>query len=476
MKVVQFVSIVVCIVSVGLAASAQEAQRGPITAGEPGKGGFVSWIDTSKLVVPADLPKPGLSAPPNFDWRTVGTTPAKDQGSCGVCWIFAGMGDLESKVKIALEGEFDYSEQEVLDCNPSGLNCVSMGNAWGYFNHINQECTVLEADYPYTGTKGSCAPIAAKHKRGLQMRTLADDSAGPARDWIKDTIMNEGPVYTSVYSSFYAFQTHDGTYGMYYPPETTNHAVLLVGWDDTMPYYLTYPGTPTGYGCWIIKNSWGTAWGQNGFGYIGYGAAGIATHNSYISQYNSCSYDYGEILRYDDGFRGSFWGYGTVYNPQAAVQYASTSSEDITGVGLWVSITDADYEIALFDDANPSTNTWTSQLAYKSGSLTEGGYHMIDLDSAVPIPVDNDFWVRIRIIDPNTTTVYLIAGDDTAPIESGKCFMSPNGSSWQDTSGFGPAIDVGIHPRLGEPAPLTTPTPTWTPREWSGTDKWEVYR
>jgi hypothetical protein len=305
---------------------------------------------------------------------------------------------------------------------------------------------------------------------------LPDDSPGVARDWIKQSILDNGPVYTSIYSGFTQFQTYWGqSYGMFTGPASTDHAIMIVGWDDGMPYYTSYPGTPAGYGCWIIKNSWGTSWGQSGFGYVGYGAANCGTNNSYISSYGDCTYDYGSILRYDEGFHGIFLGVVGEYTVYAANRYNSTSSEDIHAVGIWLPITEANYSISIYDDGTPSTNTWTGLLATKSGSLLEGGYHMIELDSAVPIPVDDDFWVQVQIVDPNTSSYYLIAADSTSPVETATCYISIDGSYWQDAGSW----DVGVHVQLGaaDPTPVPdTPTPSKTPLGWSGIVEWQLYR
>jgi hypothetical protein len=383
------------------------------------------------------------------------------------------MGDLESKVKIDGLSERDYSEQQVLDCNPLGLTCTSAGNAWAFFNSVYQQCTVPESNNPYTGVKGTCPPIAAAFERPLQMRTIADDSPGAARDWIKHTIMNEGPVYCSIYSSVGMFQNYWGEdYGMYYSaPAPPDHAVLLVGWDDDMPYYDVYPGSIVGYGCWIIKNSWGTAWGQNGFGYVGYGAGAVATQNSYISEYTNCFTDIGEILRYDESFLGYFLGFSGYYTNYGAVRFTTTSSEDITGVGVWVPITDAQYEIRIYDDANPGSNSWTGLLDQWSGTLTEGGYHMMGIEPGIPAPADGDFWVRVRLTDPSSSWPYLMAGDSDDPIETGTCYLSVDGVSWTDLGTMMTAqYDLGVHARLGA-VEQPTPTPPAT-----GIEVWDAYR
>lgn len=450
----------------GSVAVGQNWEMAPVSAGNPGKGGFVSYLDSSKLAS-SRVSLMGVAQPPSWDWRTSGTTPVQNQGSCGSCWIFAGYGDLESKEKIATGLDHSYSEQEVLDCNKWGANCLTGGNAWGFFSHLNQNGTVTDADYPYTGVVGPCQGAGkTRHTRPLEMRTLPDDAPGAARSAIKSAIMAHGLVYCSIYAEFDQFQNYFGqSYGMYFPPTATDHAICLVGWDDSKPYFDEYPpnlGDPAGYGCWIIRNSWGTYWGQGGYGYVGYGAAGVATNNSYISSYVDASVDYGNILRYDHGYSGQWGGYPGAYTQYYAVQFFSTSTDMITGIGLWIPATNFNYQIDIYDDATPSSNVWTTLLISQTETRSGGGYHMVELTSPVAIPADDDFWVRVRVRDDDSSNSYLIPGDSSLPRESGRCYISVNSWTWSDASVV-LGCDVGLHARLGAAGDTPTPTPTLTP-------------
>ena len=206
---------------------------------------------------------PLLSAPagttfdPVLDWRALGgVTPAKNQGSCGSCWIFAATGQLESHIKIFDKREEYISEQQIMDCNPWNRGCNGGWADAAYHTMLNYG-SVREACYPYLArddepcTQTDCEPVA----------WIADyQSVSNNVSSIKQALLT-GPVYTSmdVVDRFYdyiqgCFAWEDAVVG--------SHAVLIVGWDDNQC---------GGEGAWIIKNSWGRGWGMDGFGYVKYG-------------------------------------------------------------------------------------------------------------------------------------------------------------------------------------------------------------
>ncbi|MBN1164407.1 MAG: hypothetical protein JXB45_07495, partial [Candidatus Krumholzibacteriota bacterium] len=216
-----------------------------------------------------DAHLPVLTAPagktydPSMDWRTLGgTTRAKNQGSCGSCWAFAATGQLESHVRIFDARIEDLSEQQIIDCNPYGSDC---GGGWsGSAYYVMQNYgLVREWDIPYQArddlpcTQSSYEPVA--FISGYYSVTNDVNS-------IKEALLT-GPVYTSIdiVDRFYDYST--GCFSST-DPVVGYHAVLIVGWDDSQC---------GGEGAWIIKNSWGTGWGQNGFGYVKYGTCNIGS-------------------------------------------------------------------------------------------------------------------------------------------------------------------------------------------------------
>jgi C1A family cysteine protease len=235
------------------------------------------WNSLPKLQVPPDVEFDEV-----FDWRThpgpngtTGVTPVKDQRLCGSCWAFAAVAQLESHVKIYGEVEMDLSEQQSLSCITPGFGCDGWYSTDCYllFTDIG---AISEACMPYMGN--DTEPCIQNECEKLAMLAASPDSIGgyiavanKVSD-IKYALLN-GPVKTSfaVDDPFYDYV--GGCYDLA-TNIPTNHAVLIVGWDDTMC---------NGRGAWIVKNSWGESWGERGFFYVKYGTAGVG---SYVYQIN----------------------------------------------------------------------------------------------------------------------------------------------------------------------------------------------
>jgi hypothetical protein len=215
--------------------------------------------------------------PPTFDWCGLGgCTPIKDQGACGSCWAFATVGALESAIKIADGIEEDLSEQWLVSCNTHGWGCDGGYIAHGYHTWRTDPCgdtgSVNEADFPYTALESPCnCPYAHEHLLE-SWAYIGTDSSVPSVEAIKQAILDYGPASVGVYVDE-AFQGYTG--GVFNACATAsgvNHAVVLVGWDDTQ-------GTS---GVWILRNSWGPAWGEGGYMRIEYGCSLVGHGAAYV--------------------------------------------------------------------------------------------------------------------------------------------------------------------------------------------------
>jgi hypothetical protein len=206
--------------------------------------------------------------PRRFDWRDQAQlTPPKQQGSCGSCWAFSHVGVLESAIAIKDKKLVDLSEQYMLSCNPYGWGCNG-----GYFNHqmhINPGA-VPESEFPYAGQKLACKNNLSHPYRLDSWAFLpsSSESEPPSINEIKAAIYQYGPIAAALgandsFSRYRSgvFNACDGT--------QPNHAIVLIGWDDDQQ-------------SWILRNSWGTEWGQNGVGYIRYGCNKIGISANYV--------------------------------------------------------------------------------------------------------------------------------------------------------------------------------------------------
>lgn len=217
--------------------------------------------------------EPQAALPSRFDWRDYGgVTPIRDQRQCGSCWAFATIGTVESAVKRATGSSIDFSEQHLISCNPWSYSC---GGGWwaydmlksSYGNPPREGGAVLESAFPYQADDPPDVPCGGPYTYPYKIASWAYISGNnniPSVEQIKQAIYNRGPVGVAVhvgplFSAYYG--------GIFDADETgdVNHAVMLVGWDDTQG----------AGGVWILRNSWNTRWGESGYMRIEYGKSQV---------------------------------------------------------------------------------------------------------------------------------------------------------------------------------------------------------
>ncbi len=265
-----------------------EEQTGPdrtFSLGVRGVGTF-SHADTPAPTTPTESSveslspsktRPASGYPPAFNWCDYGgCTPIKDQGSCGGCWAFSTVGILESQIQLLDGITTDLSEQYLISCNTDYWDCDG-----GWFAHDYHEWkippgepaagAVYEADFPYVASDDDCGGPHTHHETIISWHYLQDEWSNLDVAAIQDAILNHGPVATGICVGT-AFQGYDG--GVFKTDEcgTRTHAVVLVGWDDNQG----------ANGVWILRNSWGEDWGENGYMRIEYGTSDVGYAANYV--------------------------------------------------------------------------------------------------------------------------------------------------------------------------------------------------
>ena len=199
--------------------------------------------------------------PPGDTYFMSDYTRVKDQGSCGSCWAFSTAGMFES-ILLRHGISTDLSEQWLVSCNDDGWGC---NGGWFANSYYLNPGAVLESCFRYKAADLPC-------KESCQPTYVAASSHNASNvSAIKAAIKDFGAVSCAVTVTSY-FQAYSGGVFNYDSNSPTNHAVVLVGWDDNLG----------SNGAWRMKNSWGKGWGEGGMMWIEYGCSNVGSGGNYL--------------------------------------------------------------------------------------------------------------------------------------------------------------------------------------------------
>ncbi|XP_008048152.1 cathepsin S [Carlito syrichta] len=218
---------------------------------------------------------PNQKLPDSLDWREKGcVTEVKYQGSCGACWAFSAVGALEAQLKLKTGKLVSLSAQNLVDCSTEkyrnkGCQGGFMTQAFQYI--IDNNGIDSDASYPYTAKDGTCQ-YDAKY-RAATCSKYTELPFG-REDVLQEVVATKGPVSVGIDASHPSFFLYKS--GVYDDPACTqvvNHGVLVVGY-----------GNLNGKDYWLVKNSWGLYFGEQGYIRMARNSknhCGIASYPSY---------------------------------------------------------------------------------------------------------------------------------------------------------------------------------------------------
>jgi len=386
-----------------------------------------------------------LAFPDRYDLRELGrVTAVKDQGSCNSCWAYGTYASLESFLMPAQE--WDFSENNMKNSHGFDLGHCDGGNTTMSAAYLGRwSGPMLEADDPYNPANDYSPPGLVPQKHVQTVLFLPSRTGPNDNDRIKQAVMTYGAVKTSFYwnSDYYdAFN-----YGYYYDgSELGNHGVAVVGWDDDYDS-SNFLVPPPGDGAFLIKNSWGTAWGDGGYFYISYYDSIMGRGDDAVFLDAEPTTNYSSVYQYDPlGWVNSL-GYD-LDTAWFANLFIAEESEQLAAVSFYSAAVNSSYEISIYvNPVSPPVGIMVDSS--QSATLSYPGYHTIQLGTPVELVEGDQFSVVVKLTTPGfpyPIPIEIAVDNFTSAARAfpGESFISPDGVSWMDATAWDPTTNVGI--------------------------------
>ena len=387
--------------------------------------------------------------PTVYDLRAQGyMTGVRNQLTCGSCWTFATYANIESRRLVQGQGTWDFSENNLKQHHGFVWGPCDGGNGSMSTAYLTRgDGAILEADDPYSASDSdnwnSNPPVMYIYDAVY----LPDDINA-----IKQAIYDYGAVYTSMYWGDPYYNSTNKTY-YYNGTADLNHAVTLAGWDDTK-------STSGGTGAWIIKNSWGSSWGESGYFYISYNDTKVNSEVWYWPE--KLDYDNTREINYHDYFGElGYSGYG---NPTgyALVKFVPSTNHTITKLGTYMYNDGTTVGFEVYDTY--SGGSLSNQLGTIPNSVqTRSGYKSFDLPTPISVTAGNDIYVKVYYNTPGYNypipIEQTIGGYASPTIETGVFSISSSGANgtWFQVGGGTSYLWDPCVKTYGAPDDLDTP-------------------
>ncbi len=372
--------------------------------------------------------------PSTYDLRDYGrVTPVRSQDNFSTCWIMAATGSLESAAVTAEGQARDFSENNLADHMASRLVYEGMAPselAAAYF--ARWEGPVLESSDPYPRPGRSPEYLrAVRHVQEILF--LPQRAPGTAdNDAVKWAVMTYGGVDAEIDFDTNAKDRfwNAATNSYYALRDVPDHHVLCVGWDDAYPA-ADFAIRPPGDGAFLIKNSWGTDFGEQGYFWLSYYDPSFGKALAVFDGVESKD-DFDAIYQYDALGRSGWIDAGSGgESAWYASRFTCAGSGDVAAVSFYTPVPGTAYEVRVAG----SVRGVASAPVAAAGTTAVGGYHTVRLEQTAAVTAGRVFIAAVRVTTPGWSRPVPVERPSAliAPrARAGQSYVSVDGSSWSD--------------------------------------------
>ncbi|MGN1037154.1 MAG: lectin like domain-containing protein, partial [Ruminococcus sp.] len=416
------------------------------------------------------------SFPESFDLRDSGQVQnVKDQGEYNTCWTQASVDSAESSI-IKRVPDINLSEWHLAYYAHSGGEQIDLGedsrtekifkhggspsiaaNMWSQWKGpVTEKKEIEYGSYDIitdTELQEKYYDSADYHLKNAYIFDIKGNNPELRNKTLKEFLLKGQAIDIAYYSDSSFYDNLHNSY-MSGQNKNANHDVTIIGYDDNFPAENFSSDTlPENNGAWLVKNSWGNTWQDNGFFWISYEEPSMCQFTVFeIEDSNNYTKNY-----HHDTFLSNnvFMKSGSGNTSYMANVFQSESNEWLQAVSCYFRVADTDYQIDIYKNLKSSSNPTSGEKAYSiSGKNSITGYQTIEFDQNIELSEGEYFSVVITMTNSNNS--YLIPAETSASVtnpDTGKIidlyenvryeqikeythknesFISSNGTQWTD--------------------------------------------
>lgn len=376
-----------------------------------------------------NLARRGAVLPAQYDARQNNwVTSVKDQGNYETCWAFASIAAIESNllkngkatIDIDLsENQFAYffynRQTDKLKYTAGDYNNNLIGNYLTGGGTLQGSGIALatwagvttEARSPYPTVPSPSLCYAADYSvKNVYLYSYDIKNLSRSVSTIKQAVLDHGAVACGInmLKEYY----NSNNYSYYNPKTGGNHALTIIGWDDSYSKE-NFNSTPPVDGAWIVKNSYGASFGDKGYNYVSYADASIAEFIAFEAvtaqeQYDN-NYQHDGTANPGYAYNAAEWT-ANVFKANAAGGY----NEELKAVGVFLVETNVSYEVQVYTGLTKASKPTSGTKAFSStvkGTLADAGYQTIPLPKPVSLEAGENFAILVKLTTPRGTRAYV---------------------------------------------------------------------